>query len=70
MGAMAAQKPGPKLLKWSATFLVETLADLFNNFLAAAVLPGYWKTAVICPIFKKGDPEGVASYYSPDPGCV
>ncbi len=41
----------PMLLKWLA------LADLFNNSIATAVVPGDWKAAVICPIFKKWDPE-------------
>ncbi len=52
----------PKLLKWLATFLTETLADLFNNTIVTAAVPGDWKAAVICPIFKKGDPEEVANY--------
>ncbi len=51
----------PKLLKWLATFHAGPLADLFNNSLATSVVPGDWKTAVICPIFKKRYPEDVAS---------
>ncbi len=47
----------PKLLKWLATFLAEPLADLFNNSLATAVV-----AAVSCPMFKKGNPGGVANY--------
>ncbi len=39
------------LLKWLA------LADLFYNSIATAVQPGDWKAVVICPIFKKWDPE-------------
>ncbi len=31
----------PKLLEWLATSLAEPLADLFNNSLATAVVPGY-----------------------------
>ncbi len=44
------------------TFLAEPLADLFNNFLSVAVVPGEWKAAVICPVFSKGDPEDVVNY--------
>ncbi len=51
----------PKLLKWLATFPAEPLADLFNKSLATAVVPGDWKMAVICPVFKKGDTENVAN---------
>ncbi len=52
----------PNLLKWLATFLAEPLADIFNNSFATVVVPGDWKAAVTCPIFKKGDTEGVANY--------
>ncbi len=44
----------PELLKW--------LADIFNNSLATVVVPGDWKAAVTCPIFKKGDTEDVVNY--------
>ncbi len=50
------------MLKWLATFLAEPFADLLNNSLATAVVPGDWKVAVICPVFKKGDPDVVANY--------
>ncbi len=40
----------------------EPKSNVFNNFLATADVPGDRKAAVICPIFKKGDPEGVANY--------
>ncbi len=39
------------------------MADLFNNSLATAVVPGEWKAAVICPIFTLGDPEVFANFY-------
>ncbi len=44
----------PKLHKWLATFIAGCLADLLNKSLAAAVVQGDWKAAVICQIFKKG----------------
>ncbi len=53
----------PRLVKWLATFLAEPLANLFSNNPATAVVPGDCKVAVICPIFKKGAPEGVAYYH-------
>ncbi len=50
------------MLKWCATFLAEPLADLFNISFETAVVLGDWKVAVICPTFKKGDPEDVANF--------
>ncbi len=52
----------PKFLKWLATSLAEPLTDLFNNFLATAVVSGDWNAELICSIFKTGDYEDVANY--------
>ncbi len=46
-----------------ASLLPNPLADSFYNSLATAVVPGDWRAAVICPTFKKGDPEDVANYH-------
>ncbi len=43
-------------------FLAETLADSLHNSLTTADAQSNWKAAVICPIFKKGDPKDVANY--------
>ncbi len=46
-------KHQPLLFHWLATLLAKPLADIFNNSLATAVVPGDWKAAAICPVFKK-----------------
>ncbi len=44
----------PKVLRTLAPFIAEPLAELFNLSLLPADVPEDWRTATICPIFKKG----------------
>ncbi len=44
----------PKILKILAPFIAKPLAHLFNLSLATGQVPNDWRTATVCPIFKKG----------------
>ncbi len=49
--------------------IASQVAKVAGNFprgasLVTAAVPGDWKAAVICQIFKKGDPEDVGTYRS------
>ncbi len=52
----------PKVLRTLAPFLVEPRAELFNLSLLTADVPEDWRTATICPQFKKGDRESASNY--------
>lgn len=45
-------------------FLSPVILLLFKNSLITGILPDYWKTKLITPIFKKGNHEKVC-YYRP-----
>ncbi len=42
--------------------VAKPLADLFNLSLASAEIPDDWRTAIVCPIYKKGNREDLGNY--------
>lgn len=58
--------PGPDdinpALREVADIICEPITTLFQMSLDKATLPTDWKTAKVCPIFKKGDKYAVANY--------
>ncbi len=45
-----------------APFIAEPLTELFNLSLLTTEVPEDWRSAIICPFFKKGDPEVTGNY--------
>ncbi len=54
-----------KIVRALAPFIAERLTELFNLSLLTTEVPEDWESAIICPIFKKGDRE-VTGNYRPD----
>jgi hypothetical protein len=59
-GLDKTKSPGPdritaSVLKTCADILCRPLSMLFGQSFDSGVLPSDWRTAIICPIFKKGD---------------
>ncbi len=52
----------PFMLQILADFLLETINALYNKSLQSGEVPQDWRKAIICPIFKKSDPEDAANY--------
>ncbi len=52
----------PKILKILASFIAKPMAHLFNLSLASGQVPNDWRTATVCPIFKKGSREIPGNY--------
>lgn len=52
----------PRVLKSLANTLSPVLASLFNLTLLRGTIPSDWSTAIICPIFKKGDRDDAGNY--------
>ncbi len=52
----------PAVLKAIATLVAQPLTDLFNLSLVSAEVPDDWRSAIVCPIFKKGDREDPGNY--------
>ncbi len=52
----------PAVLKAIAPLVAQPLTDLFNLSLVSAEVPDDWRSAIVCPIFKKGDREDPGNY--------
>ncbi len=50
------------MLQILADFLAEPITALYNKSLHIGEVPQDWRKAIICPIFKKKDPEDAANY--------
>ncbi len=51
-----------QILRALAPFITEPLAELFNLSLLTTEVPEDWRSATICPIFKKGDRKVTGNY--------
>ncbi len=52
----------PFMLQILADFLAEPITALYSKSLQSGEVPQDWQKAIICPIVKKGHPEGTANY--------
>ncbi len=52
----------PFMLQILADLLAEYITALYNKSLQSGEIPQDWRKAIICPIFKKGDPEDAPNY--------
>ncbi len=59
----------PFMLQILADFLAEPITALYNKSLQSGEVPHDWRKAIICPIFKKGDPEDAANNRSVSNFC-
>ncbi len=50
------------MLQIPADILAKSITTLYNKSLQSGEVPQDWRKAIICPIFKKGDPEDAANY--------
>ncbi len=50
------------MLQIQDDFLAEPITALYNKSLRSWEVTQDWRKAIICPIFKKGDPEDAANY--------
>jgi hypothetical protein len=66
-GLDKTKSPGPdritaSVLKTCADVLCRPLSMLFGQSFDSGVLPSDWRTAIVCPIFKKGDKFDPGNY--------
>ena len=60
--AAGPDKISPRVLKELAPSISKPLAQLFQNSLNTGEVPHEWNTALVTPIFKKGDKHNAANY--------
>ena len=51
-----------KLLKIGAQVIAPSLTAIFNASLKTGIFPDDWKTAVVTPVFEKGDRSEASNY--------
>lgn len=51
-----------KILKASAEYIAEHLADLINLSVSSGIFPSVLKTSIVIPVLKKNDPSDIANY--------
>ena len=71
----ASGAPGPdglwsKVLHAMADILAEPLATIYNRLMGEGRVPGVWRMANVCPIFKKGAKGDPANYRPVSLTCV
>ena len=49
-------------LKLALTYIIKSLACMFNKFFETREFPGLWKTVKVIPIFKEGDTNAKEDY--------
>ena len=60
----------PRVLQELADVLAAPLSTLFQASLDKAIVPRDWKTASVCPIYKKGEKSSAANYRPVSLTCV
>ena len=61
-GATGSDAISTRMLKFSAAEVSSILAKLFNISISTETFPSRWKTAVVTPIFKKGNRADISNY--------
>ncbi len=52
----------PRLLKLCSTGIASSLASLFNRSFSEGNFPSSWKSALVIPVFKRGDRSSLTNY--------